>query len=330
MPEPQPARSARRDELEELAHSVRQELLKRGESPPAGWVEEAAQDLHAGRLPGWYYASASSRGLGFYSARGDRAFGHVHVEPGTDAVGRAERLVDAMRGDLSSAVQSLDVGFTGLAMEEERALGEALRGAPGVSLLAREAMERPIAPADAEPVEPYPQGVRLLPIRAISRDALAELDFRAFEGSIDANLIGTERAEYRRMMDELIDGRLGRFLDEASTTLVHRETGELLAALLTSEQSPQLAVYLDIMVAPQHRRHGLGRFLVRWGFRALWALGYPKVRLWVTEINQAARALYIHTGFVPVGSALIYRYSRRAAANPSLGGPAAHGDGQAI
>ncbi len=330
MPEPLPARGARRDELEELTYSVRQELLRRGESPAAGWVEEAAQELEAGRMPGWFYPSLPARGLGFYSARGNRAFGHAHVEPGEDALGRAERLVHAMQDDLPSTVLSFDVGFTGLAPEEEHTLGERLRGTPGVSLLVREAMERTIVPADAEPVEPRPEGIRLLPIRAIPREALTELDFRAFQGTVDANLIGTERAEYRRMMDELIDGRLGRFLGEASTALVLGESGELLAALLTSEQSPQLAVYLDIMVDPRHRRAGLARFLVRWGFRALWALGYPKVRLWVTESNEAARALYHGTGFVRVSSALIYRFSRPAAVdpNPSPSGP--RGDGQAI
>lgn len=311
MAEPSPAPTARLDELEELAHGLRQELLRRGEAPPTRWVEEIVEQLRAGRVDGWYYPTAQGPGLGFFSARGDRAFGHVHIAAGADPLGRAERLVHVLQSHLAPTVHSLDVGFTGLSPEEERQLGGRLQGAPGVTLLAREAMERAITETDSEPVEPRPPGIRLTPIHAVPRELLAELDYRAFDGTVDANLIGTERAEYRRMIDELIDGRLGRFLGEGSTALVREETGELVAALLTSEQTPQLAVYLDVMVAPKHRRAGLGRFLVRWGFRALWALGYPKVRLWVTESNEAARALYRSTGFRPVGTALIYRFSRR-------------------
>lgn len=330
MPEAREARGAPRVELEELIHSVRLELLRRGEAPSPGWVEEAAAQLQSGALSGWLVSSENAPGVGFYSIRGERAFGHVHVQPGPEAIVRAATLVGMMRQNLPASVLTLDTGFTGLSAETERELGRLLEGEPGVSLLAREAMERTIAPPDADPITPYPEGIRLLPIRAISREALAELDFRAFEGTEDANLIGTERPEYRRMMDELIGGRLGRFLEEASTTLVREGNGELVAALVTSEQTPQLAVYLDVMVAPQHRRAGLGRFIVRWGFRALWALGYPKVRLWVTESNTAARELYRTVGFVPVGSALIYRFSRRGRRAGPPTENSAHPDGHAI
>lgn len=308
MPQPLPTRGARGDELEELAHAVRRDLLGRGEAPPPGWVDEVTRDLQSGRMHGWYYPAGG--GLAFGSVRGDRAFGHVHVAAGEEDVGRAESLLRCLQEELPPTAQSLDVGFTGLTPERERSLADRLRGGDGVTLLAREAMERTIEPSDAEPVESIPPGIHLRPIRAIPREALTELDYRAFEGTIDANLIGSERAEYRRMMDELIEGRLGRFLEEASTALVGAETEELVGAILTSEQTPQLAVYLDIMVAPGHRREGLGRYLVRWGFRALWALGYPKVRLWVTESNASARALYRSVGFTPVGTALIYRFYR--------------------
>lgn len=310
--EPVPARGVRSDELEELAHAVRRELLRRGEAPGPGWVEDVVRELGAGRVPGFYHPSTEGHGLGFYSTRGDRAFGHVHVEPGAEAILRARQLLEKLQEGLPSAIHSFDVGFTGLSPAEERSLGTGLQGTPGATLLVREAMERRIVPADSEPVTPPPEEVRLRPLYSIPRAVLAELDFRAFEGTDDASLIGTERSEYRRMMDELLDGRLGRFLEEASTAVVREKSDELLGALMTSEQSPQMAVFLNVMVTPSFRRRGLGRFLVRWGFRALWALGYPKVRLWVTESNGAARGLYANTGFASVGTALIYRFSRQS------------------
>lgn len=307
-----PTTEARRDLIEELVHAIRGQLLERGESPPSSWIEESTDDLVKGRTKGWYLTgpNAETSGLGFYSIRPRAAFGHVHVEPGPGAVRRATRLLDAIRKDLPSEVESLDAGFTGLDPTEERELSRALNHPPRQTMLERRALERTIVPEDAAPIRGAPKGVRLYPIRTIPRDALVELDFRAFYGTIDAQLIGSDRKEYARMMDELIEGRMGRFLDEASTAVVDATTGELEGALLTSEQSPRLAVYLDVMVEPSHRRKGLGRYLVRWGFRALSALGYPAVRLWVTSENEPARALYRSTGFHEVSSATIYRETR--------------------
>ena len=312
MAELLPAQSARSDELEELIHSVRAELLRRGEAPPSSWVQEAARELKAGRITGWYHPGTDAPGLGFFSVRGDRAFGHVHVAPGADAPGRARQLVEVLTSGQPLSVSQHDLGITGLSTSEEQALGESLERTPGVSVLVREQMDRDIGVADSEPVVPQPIGVHHIPIRAVSREALAQLDYLAFHGTIDANLIGTEPAEYRRMMDELVEGRLGRFLEEASTALLSPGNEEIWGALLTSEQSPQLAVYLDVMVHPSHRRKGIGRYLVRWGFRALWALGYTKVRLWVTRSNEPAYELYRTNGFAPMGTALILRYSRPA------------------
>ncbi len=311
MNAPQPARDARRDLLEALVAGARRALRERGESPPASWVEEATEDLRTGRLLGWWLPEEEGGGgIAFGSVRGSTAFGHVHVAEGTDAGDRVVRLLDAFRSGTPGSVDELDLGFTGLSADEEAALSARLGERPHVHLLSRAAMERAIGPDDEAPVTDVPLGIRHFPIRAIPRDALAELDWRAFAGTLDAELVGRNAAEFRRMLDELIAGRMGRFLDEASTALVDGSSGELLAAILTGEQTPRLAVYLDVMVEPRHRRHGYGRYLVRWGFRALAALGYPRVRLWVTEANAPALALYERAGFRPVARALIYRESR--------------------
>ncbi|MGI0140066.1 MAG: GNAT family N-acetyltransferase [Thermoplasmata archaeon] len=303
------ARGARRDTLEELANAVRRELTRRGEAPPPSWVEELAEELASGRTPGWYQSSEAGSALGFYSRRPTAAFGHVHVDGGSEAVERAIRLIDAIRADLPPEVANLDIGFTGLQPDEEGQLGARLEKRRRVAVLRRMAMDRPITEADARPISSVPVGIRHYPVRSIPREALVELDYRAFQGTIDAHLIGTERAEYARMMDELVSGRLGRFVDEASTTLVDATSGALWGGILTAEQNPRLAIYLDVMVEPSQRRHGLGRYLVRWGFRALSALGYTSVRLWVTEGNVPARTLYEALGFSRVASAIVYRES---------------------
>jgi ribosomal protein S18 acetylase RimI-like enzyme len=112
------------------------------------------------------------------------------------------------------------------------------------------------------------------------------------------------------VLRSLLDGEAGRFLDEASTALYRAEPPALLAALLTCEKTARRASFLDFMVDPSVRRSGLGRYLLRWGFRALRALGYEQVRLWVSESNVAARRLYDSVGFSVTHAATIYRWDR--------------------
>ncbi len=309
MEEPRPATSARRDELLELTALVRRELRARGESPTGNWVEELAEDLQAGRIPGWYYPSAGPA-LGFHSVRGDLAFGHVHVEEGPAAVDRAERLIDTLREHMPPAVQAIVVGLSGLSGSEERDLWGRMKDRPGACLVERCAMVRAITAEDAATEPRLAAGYRTIPVREVSMDALADLDWRAFRTTVDAELFGSNVADYRRVLEELLGNRLGRYLEEASIAVINDEGTALYAGLITSEQSPRQATYLDLMVDPARQRAGLGAFLVRWGFRALWALGYESVRLWVTAANVPARALYERTGFQRKATATIYRWTR--------------------
>lgn len=309
MEEPRPATSARRDDLVELTHALRGELRARGESPTGNWVEELAEDLHTGRIQGWYYPDPSGA-LGFQSVRGDLAFGHVQSAAGPHALQRATQLVDTLREHMPAKVRAIDVGLTGLTFEQEGELWERLRGRPGAHLIVRCAMERAITPADAAEEPRLPAGMRAVPVAEVSLEALADLDWRAFRNTVDSELFGSDPADYRRVLQELFDSRLGRYLPEASVAVINDEGTELFAGLVTSEQSPRQATYLDLMVDPAHQRAGLGTFLVRWGFRALRALGYGSVRLWVTAANAPARALYEQAGFQAKATASIYRWTR--------------------
>ncbi len=312
MDAPHPTEGAPAEELLELAQLLRRSLARREEAPTGEWVEEVAADLRAGRKPGWYYPPAGGGGVAFASGRTLDAFGHVHVEDGPEAPERALRLATALLDGLDPAVRSIDVGFTGLGPADEGRLLERLAERPGSTVIERDAMERSLGPEDGAPLPPVPSGLVHVGIDEVTVEALADLDRRAFAGTTDELLIGRDPADYDRVLRALLGGNLGRFLPEASTALITSDPPRLVAAILSAEQTARRAAFLDFMVDPADRGHGYGRYLLAWGFRALWALGYSSVHLWVTRSNRAARRLYDTTGFRTTASATIYRWERGA------------------
>ena len=305
----------RRDVLMELTALVQHELVRRSESLSSAWIEEAAEDLSTGRLTGWYYPTGSSGGgLSFCSLRPNRAYGHVHVAEGPEARQRVMTMLSLMVDALPPTTHLLDVGITGVSHTSERWLSDHLRTVPGSTVLERSGMERDILPEDTRESPRTPSGLHQVSIRSLRLDELTELDWTAFRGTADESLIGDSSVDTRRVLEEILAGRLGRFLDEASTALVD-DLGRVWGAILTAEQSPRQAIFLDLMVDPSQRRRGHATFLLRWALRALWALGYGSVRLWVTEANTPAMHLYDRLGFRPSVTAIIYRWTRRKDAN---------------
>jgi len=293
------------DVLQGLTHALRAELLRRGEFLPSPWVEEAAEDLRAGRLAGWVSGPGTDGdGLAFLSARPGRGYGHIHVGPGPDALARSEALLDALRGTLGPDLGRIDVGITGLAASDEDRLREGAARRPGDEAIVRYALERPVLPPPA--AGEWPPHLHRTAVGDVDLGALALLDWSAFQGTDDAELIADTVAGDRRILEEIVGGLLGRFLDEASCVLLDAE-GRPAALLFTAEESARSAVFLDLAVRPSERRRGLGAALIGWGLRALAALGHERVRLWVTESNAPARALYARSGFVAAGRAIIYR-----------------------
>ncbi len=310
MDPPRSTRDAPMEELLELVQLVQRELLLRDEAPTGNWVEASATDLRTGDKSGWYYPIASGGGVAFRSERDTASFAHVHIGPGPDTLARAAALSETLLDSLPDPVRSASVGFTGLTTEQEEALMGHLSKRAGSTVIRRFAMERPLRSRDGQGLPPVPDALVLVPVREITLDALSVLDQRAFRGTTDELLIGSELAEYRRVLTALLAGAVGRFLDEASTALYRRDPPALAGAILTSEKSARRAVFQDFMVDPELRGRGYGEYLLRWAFRALWALGYERVRLWVSATNQTARRLYDSVGFSITHSAVIYRWDR--------------------
>jgi len=310
LEDPLPAKGARLDDLVELVHQVRKALLARDESPAGDWVERTAEGLRSGETPGWFYPTDHGTGISFYSTSGSDAYGHVHVADEPGAVDRGERLAVTLLDSLPGAVRSINIGFTGLSPAHESELLGRLAVRPGSTVIERIAMERSLGNDDGRPPGPVPDALTLVPIRAVTVDALADLDFRSVRGGVDAELIGSRPEEYRRVTQALLDGSLGRFLDEASIALLLPDPPRLVGAILSAERSPRKGIFVEFMVDPEFRRRGYGTYLFRWGLRALWALGYSRVHLWVTAGNEPARALYRAFHLEPTVRSTIYRVTR--------------------
>ena len=311
---PRPATGAPLDQLQELVQLVRRELAVRRESPSGEWVEEVAADLRAGRKPGWYLPTAEGGGLAFYSEQASEAFGHVHVDMGPEAEARALALANVLLDHLREPIRSIDIGWTGMPPDGERRVAERLAARPGSTVIARQAVERALTAADGQELGATPGGLTLVPLTDVTVDALASLDQRAYVGTVDELLVGPRLEDHRRVIESLLVGNLGPFLGEASAALLAPGPPHLVGALFTAEQSPRHAVFLNFMVDPADRGRGYGRYLLHWGLRALRALGYDSVHLWVTDANVPARTLYEETGFRPVASATIYRWERPVSA----------------
>ena len=303
------ARSARRDVLQELTHGLRAELVRRGEFLPSAWVEEAADDLHAGRLEGWVLAGDPPGGIGFFSRRARRAYVHVHITEGPEATARAARLLGSVVDRLPPDVGRADAGVTGLTDGEEDSLGRLVAHWPGYSILERRALVRSLTGAP-EPAEQWDgTGLERRPVREVPLEAIAALDWSGFHGTPDESIVAETEAEDRQILSEILEGRLGRFLDQASIALFDPD-GRAVGLLLTAEITPRRGAFLDLVVHPSLRRRGIGRLLLGFGLRATRGLGYSEAALWVTTTNLPALALYSSAGFQPERRAMIYRFVR--------------------
>jgi mycothiol synthase len=310
MEAPRPAAGASVDDLLELFQSIRKELEQREEAPSGAWVDSSVAETRSGAKPAWYYPPADGGGIAFYSRRGPKVWGHVHAAAAPAAPERARRLAEAMLDALPADVGWVSVGFSGFDVASEREVARGLAERPGGFAVERYQMEAVLRPGPIRPAPSVPEGVELLPARAATTAAIADLDARAFRGSVDDLVMGGSVEEYTEMVERLLASGLGRFLDEASIVLYEPDPPRLVGGILDAEVSPRRGVVLDLMVDPARRGRGWGRFLLRWGLRAFQALGYSTATLWVTESNVAARRLYESEGFARTASTVLFHWTR--------------------
>ncbi|MCI4362730.1 MAG: GNAT family N-acetyltransferase [Thermoplasmata archaeon] len=304
-----PAREVPAFTLVELTAHMRRLLAERGEPLAPAWPEIAAERLRTGELDGWVAEEAGRPvALVLFSRREHRAYGHLHVEAKEARVPLSRRLTLHALHHMDPAILRADLGTTGLSEVEDRELGGALTQTPGFEVVERHGLLRTLQLDEPPRTPELPPGYEFLPISAAPLDALDALDRRAFRGGADESLVADSPEGNRRVLERILSGELGRFLPEASAAVARGE--ELVAFLLTTEESARAGVFADLAVDPAHRRRGIAGALLQQGLRALLALGYGSARLWVTASNTPARELYRRVGFERERTAFIFRWRK--------------------
>jgi ribosomal protein S18 acetylase RimI-like enzyme len=302
-----PARMGDPELLLELAAGLRNALLERGERLPASWPDEIVADLRSGTIEGLLlHVPGLAPALGVLSLRPHRAFGQVHVGEGPDPRASAEAAILGLVEQLPPRLERLDVGVTGLAPEEEEALAAALTTRPGFALVRRLGLARALSHEDPPAEPPLPVGGRFRAVRERTIEELGRVDWNAFRAGSDAAFISDTVEGDTQLLQGILAGQLGRFLDEASTVLEVED--QVAGFVLVVEENPMVGVIVDVAVDPALRRQGAGRALLSRALRALVALGYTEARLWVTEANAPARALYEQLGFGWTTTAFLYSW----------------------
>lgn len=161
-----------------------------------------------------------------------------------------------------------------------------------------------------------PGGYRIAPWEPGREDAIAEVDFASYRGTVDGALYWRyfcSRRGCRQMWQEAFQGRFGAF-DEARTRLLYY--GERLCGdVLCCERNRDEGFIANIAVLPEDRG-GTGRALL---LSALWAYreaGFRRVSLAVTMANTHAYRLYEGLGF-----RRLYRFPVLARPGAALGPP---------
>ncbi len=103
-------------------------------------------------------------------------------------------------------------------------------------------------------------------------------------------------ARFREYAADFVEGRRGeRFVAEDAEG---RFLGYMILGEITPFTSPRPVGFVyDIWVAPEHRRRGVGRSLLREAERWARAKGYAAIKLEVADANAPAAALYRSAGY---------------------------------
>ena len=83
-------------------------------------------------------------------------------------------------------------------------------------------------------------------------------------------------------------------------------TGQGITGYLIGREVAGTGEVLNLAVAPEFRRYGMARALLRAGLTYLRKRRVEEVFLEVRESNRSAQALYLSSGFRPVGQRAAY------------------------
>lgn len=306
-----------------LLLEMRGALQARGEGLPLDWPETARDEIKAGRMPAWVFeGDGPTLGLAILAVRRDRGFGQLHVRGPPSSSGLARGTLTEIRSRQPATIRRTDLAVSAEPNETELAWGQVLddpRSELPFVVIRRRALVRPLLPASPPPNPELPPGFRFGHAVALGAAALAPIDFESFAGGPDAGMVAETREDNERLLQGLLDGDLGSPIPEASPALWRdRSTGgpELVGFALHLEESPGEALLADIALLPGVRRKGLGRALLLRALRGLQALNYRRSRLWVTDTNLPARALYERLGYEQERTGRILRWEADRRAGP--------------
>jgi len=162
-------------------------------------------------------------------------------------------------------------------------------------------MEHNLSSATTEgPETRLSEDVELLPWSSIYYQVAAELIHTAYVGHIDARINDqycSLHGSLRFLHNIVRFPGCGVFEAEQSWLLRDRQTGAIVAILLSSRVAPDVAHITQLCIAPSHRGRHLGQALLHHTMRSLARVGTTAITLTVTEANRPAVALYENAGF---------------------------------
>ncbi|HSP64836.1 MAG TPA: GNAT family N-acetyltransferase [Candidatus Deferrimicrobium sp.] len=127
-------------------------------------------------------------------------------------------------------------------------------------------------------------------LRTIRLEALAD----------SPSAFGSTLAQEREFDEERWRGRAGG--TEGAQLFLARDGDDAVGIAGVFDEGDGTAQMVSVWVSPTHRRRGVARALSVESLRFARAHGFACIRLWVTDGNAGARALYEHLGFAATGN----------------------------
>ncbi len=148
-----------------------------------------------------------------------------------------------------------------------------------------------------------PDGITLRPPTPADEVALAEMAYRNYAGTPDADMVSSSPQQAAAMMKAIFANDYAT-LDTACSFIAEDGSGVMVGSIMLGDESKSpldtLVWVLDVSVAPQWRGKGLGRALFAAALTAAQPR-YQRIGLMVTIGNWAAQSLYRAFGFREYG-----------------------------